>query len=72
MTLAEQKADEIIQHFRFMLLPFLSFQSHLTESDLMRKCKQCAVYMVGKMKEIDTGQHPFYETVLEILNKKYE
>lgn len=73
MTRSEEVAKELIEQFRFMLLPFITYQTQLTEADLLQKCKQCASFCVNKILEeilpFDNLNKMFYEEVLKNINK---
>jgi hypothetical protein len=38
----KEKAKELVESYKYRLLPFITFQTQLTETDLLNKCKQCA------------------------------
>lgn len=73
MTRAEERANELIGKFRYMLLPFITYQTQLTEADLLQKCKQCASFCVNEILEgilpFDNLNKMFYEEVLKNINK---
>lgn len=46
---AKEKSNELIENYRYRLLPFITFQTQLTEADLFNKCKQCALIAIDEI-----------------------
>jgi hypothetical protein len=69
----KEKAKELVESYKYRLLPFITFQTQLTETDLLNKCKQCALIAVdeiintGPLKMIDWGEiisdKPYWQEV---------
>ena len=47
----KEKAKELVESYKYRLLPFITFQTQLTETDLLNKCKQCALIAVNEILE---------------------
>lgn len=73
----KEKAMELMGSYRYRLLPFISFQTQLTETDLLNKCKQCALVAVSEIIEEFKlmvpqpykQQYHYWENVKEEINK---
>jgi hypothetical protein len=52
MITPKEKAKELVESYKYRLLPFITFQTQLTETDLLNKCKQCALIAVDEMIKI--------------------
>jgi hypothetical protein len=48
----QKKAKELIGNYKYRLLPFITFQTQLTEADLFNKCKQCALIAIDEIIEV--------------------
>lgn len=54
----KQKAKELIENYKYRLLPFITFQTQLTEADLFNKCKQCALIAVDNIIASNPHSNP--------------
>ena len=65
----KEKAKELVESYKYRLLPFITFQTQLTETDLLNKCKQCALIAVDEI--LQSNPIIFREDNSIMLNKSY-
>ena len=58
MITPKEKAKELVESYKYRLLPFITFQTQLTETDLLNKCKQCAIIAVDEILQITEHESP--------------
>jgi hypothetical protein len=58
MITPKEKAKELVESYKYRLLPFITFQTQLTETDLLNKCKQCALIAVDEILQITEHESP--------------